>query len=124
MARGSVTKRGNLWNILYTIAPDPETGKRRQRREHGFRTKRELDTGTSLDPQKLTVAEYLEHWYETANAPNILITSAVVNERDVRLPRPCAGSGATATPATTCIPRDSPVSPPETARDEPPKKRP
>lgn len=52
MARRSVTKRGNLWNIFYTVAPDPETGKRRQRRESGFRTRREAQEHLIAAPRK------------------------------------------------------------------------
>lgn len=95
MARGSVTKRGNLWNILYTIAPDPETDKLRQRRESGFSTKREAQERLTAALREMdrhqprpTAAHrgrYLIHWYETANEPSVLVTSAVVNERDLRL---------------------------------------
>jgi len=80
MARGSVRKRGKTYSIVYELGPDPETGKRRQKREGGFRTKRdaeaaltarqrEIDTGTALDPTRLTVGDYLAHWLDTAIAP-------------------------------------------------------
>lgn len=73
--RGSVKKRPGGYTIVYDLAPDAD-GKRRQRRESGFRTKREaqerltaalreLDTGTALDPTRLTVGEYLDHWLAT-----------------------------------------------------------
>lgn len=79
MARGSLRKRGNVWTILYDVPPPPDK-KRLQRRESGFRTKREaqerltaalreVDTGTSLDPTTQTVAEYLRHWLATIVAP-------------------------------------------------------
>jgi integrase len=79
MARGSVRKRGNYYSIIYD-APATADGKRKQRRESGFATKkaaqerltaalREVDTGTSLDPTTQTVTEYLRHWLASIIAP-------------------------------------------------------
>lgn len=93
--RGSVRKRGDSWTITFDVAPDPTTGKRRQRRET-YRTKREAqsalterqrerDNGTLLDPTKMSVGEYLWHWFENENAPHVLDSTAVRNERDLRL---------------------------------------
>lgn len=73
---GSIKRRGATWTIVFDLAPEPLTGRRRQRRVGGFRTRRaaeqeltkllrERDTGSALDPTRLTVAEYLTHWLET-----------------------------------------------------------
>lgn len=73
---GSIKRRGARWTAIYDLPPDPLTGRRRQRRASGFRTRREAeqaltkllrerDTGSALDPTRLTVAEYLTHWLET-----------------------------------------------------------
>lgn len=73
---GSIKRRGATWTVVYDLAPDPLTNRRRQRRVGGFRTRREAeqeltkllrerDTGSALDPTRLTVAEYLTHWLET-----------------------------------------------------------
>lgn len=73
---GSISRRGRTWCLVYDIAPDPLTNRRRQRRVGGFRTRREAeqeltrllrerDTGTTLDPSRMTTAEYLLHWLET-----------------------------------------------------------
>jgi hypothetical protein len=80
VARGSVKKRGTAYSIVYDGPAGPD-GQRRQRRESGFRTKREaqerltaalreVDTGTSLEPSTLTVADYLRHWLATMIAPH------------------------------------------------------
>lgn len=79
--RGSVRKRGQWWTIRYDLGPDPETGQRRQQRESGFRTRREAeealtarqrerDTGTALDPTRMTTGAYLDHWLAAAIAPS------------------------------------------------------
>lgn len=73
---GSIKRRGSRWTVIYDLPADPLTGRRRQRRASGFRTRREAeqaltkllrerDTGSALDPTRLTVAEYLTHWLET-----------------------------------------------------------
>lgn len=82
MARGSVQKRPGGWSIVYDM---PVAIGRKQKRESGFRTKREaeaaltarlreVDTGTALDPTKLTVAAYLDHWLVAGNADIRAIT--------------------------------------------------
>lgn len=73
---GSIKRRGSTWALVYDLAPYPLTNRRRQRRVGGFRTRREAeqeltkllrerDTGSALDPTRLTVGEYLTHWLET-----------------------------------------------------------
>jgi hypothetical protein len=71
--RGHVRQRGtNSWAIVLDVR-DPVTGERR-RRWHSFRgSKREaqsecakliakLKSGTYLEPNKTTIAQFLEHW--------------------------------------------------------------
>ncbi len=76
--RGSVksreTKRGVVYDIVFDLGRDPVTGKRRQKRIRGFKTKKEaeaalaqaiaeVERGTYIDPAKVTVAEFLKHWF-------------------------------------------------------------
>src|SRR3954451_23889935 len=75
MARGSITRRGDSWTGFVDIAPDPRTGKRRQKRVTA-RTKREVEAliaahlahrrGAVLDSRNLTLAAFLESWTESA----------------------------------------------------------
>lgn len=73
MARGSITRRGDSWRIAVELAPDPETGKRRQRFETFRGSKKDADKRLTelqalVDHQqvgatsKMTLAEYLERW--------------------------------------------------------------
>ena len=41
--RGRVFRRGVGWSYVVDLAPDPATGRRRQRLKGGFRTRREAD---------------------------------------------------------------------------------
>jgi hypothetical protein len=63
----------NRGNWKFDLGPDPATGKRLSRHVTFRGTKREAqaelnrllnrrDEGTYVDPTKMTVAEYLEHW--------------------------------------------------------------
>jgi len=87
MARGNITKRGSTsWRLKYEAGdPDPVTGKR-QTRYVTFRgskkaaqaelTRRlaEVDTGTAVEPSRVTVAEYLRGWLDNTSdlAPKTL----------------------------------------------------
>lgn len=77
--RGSIikreTKKGPVYDIVFDLGRDPVTGKRKQKKVRGFRTKKEaeaklaelvaqVERGTYLEPSKLTVAEYLRWWLE------------------------------------------------------------
>ena len=72
---GKPFRRGNRWCVVVEMGRDPTSGKRRQEWIYGdtrrevqeAQTKllRERDTGTALDPAKMTVGEYLDHWLET-----------------------------------------------------------
>ena len=64
---GKPFKRGARWCAVFEREPDPLTGKRRQGWVYGATKKeveveltrrlRERDTGTDLDPTRMTVAE-------------------------------------------------------------------
>jgi integrase len=74
--RGSVVKRKSSWTFVVDYGVDVETGKRRQIRRSGFRTRKEaeaalrktIDTlteGTYVERSTETVGEYLARWLET-----------------------------------------------------------
>jgi integrase len=77
MARGSIEQRSpGTWSIRIELAPDPNSGKRRQKRMTFRGTKREAekrlseilhqsDTGAYVNPGKLTVKEFLHQWLDT-----------------------------------------------------------
>jgi integrase len=71
--RGSVVRRGGMWAVVIELDRDPVTGKRRQRWHSGYRTKKEaerartnllgkVDSGTYVENNRQTVAEYLTDW--------------------------------------------------------------
>lgn len=78
--RGSLRKRGDTWTAYWWIH-DAE-GKRRQRTKGGFRTKRDaqahlttvlsaVQTGTYVEPRKITVAIFLrDEWLPTLTQRN------------------------------------------------------
>ncbi len=79
--RGSVVKKGKQYYVKIELAPDPATGKRRQKWHSGFRTKKEaeraridllskFDRGEYVEATQLTVAEFFEEWL-TAIRPTV-----------------------------------------------------
>lgn len=77
--RGHVRKRGTTWSIVFDAGRDPDTGRRRQRWQGGFRTKREAESelnrqlhqveqGADAFPSNMTVAEFSERWLEHQEA--------------------------------------------------------
>jgi integrase len=72
--QGHIRQRGQRsWELKFDLGRDPVTGKRLSRYVNFKGTKREAQAelnrllnsrneGTYLDPTKMTVAEYLEHW--------------------------------------------------------------
>ena len=77
--RGSVTKRGASWSFVVDRGVDPVTGKRRQQRRSGFRTRqsaeealrhtiRQLTDGTFVERTDQTVDEYLTEWLKGLTA--------------------------------------------------------
>jgi integrase len=68
--RGSVKRRASTWGYVIDVAPDPATGKRRQRTKSGFGTRKAAEeamrkaiaagSAAGGDAQKL--ADYLDEW--------------------------------------------------------------
>lgn len=86
MMRGRVCKyegkRGDNYYIVYDLPRDPVTGERRQKKVSGFRTKREAEAelarlvnqsvaGDYIEPQTLTIGEYLDSWLESYGRTNL-----------------------------------------------------
>ncbi len=79
--RGSIKKDNNNWNVVFDLGKDPITGKRKQKRKRGFKTKKEaekymteqlnaIDKGTYFEPSEMTLSEYLDYWVENHAKPN------------------------------------------------------
>ncbi|MEW6155753.1 MAG: site-specific integrase [Actinomycetota bacterium] len=73
--RGHVRKRGTSWSIVFDAGRDPDTGRRRQRWQGGFRTKREaeaelnrqlhqVEQGADAFPSNITLADFAVRWLE------------------------------------------------------------
>ena len=71
--RGSVTKRGSSWSFVVDRGIEPTTGRRRQQRRSGFRTRKEaeealrrtissLTDGTFVERTDETIDEYFTRW--------------------------------------------------------------
>lgn len=80
MAEGSVRQRSpGSWEVKYDLGRDPQTGKRITKFKTVKGTKRDaqkelrrllttVDSGTHVDPGKMTVAEWLGEWLKEAKA--------------------------------------------------------
>ena len=79
--RGSIKKDGSSWYVAFDLGKDPLTGKRKQKRKRGFKTKKEaekflseqlnsIDKETYFEPSVLTFGEYLDYWLENYAKPN------------------------------------------------------
>src|SRR3546814_8496380 len=80
MAEGSIRQRSaGSWEIKYDLGRDPQTSKRITKFKTVGGTKRDaqkelrrllttVDTGTHVDPGKMTVAEWLAAWLKEAKA--------------------------------------------------------
>ena len=77
--RGSVTKRGSSWSFVVDRGIEPTTGRRRQQRRSGFRTRKEaeealrrtissLTDGTFVERTDETIDEYFTRWLEGLTA--------------------------------------------------------
>jgi integrase len=73
MARGRIYQRGQTWTVVVDVGRHPETRKRRQKSQGGFRTKKEaqrwltqtlgqVDQGTYVTPTRELTGEYLDRW--------------------------------------------------------------
>jgi integrase len=79
--RGTIKKEGSSWFIQFDLGKDPVTGKRKQKKKRGFKTKKEaekylseqlnaIDKGTYFEPSEMTLSEYLDYWLENHAKPN------------------------------------------------------
>ena len=81
--RGYVGRRGSTWGYVVDVAPDPSTGKRRQRTKGGFPTKKAAEeamrkaiaAGSAVGGDAQKVADYLDEWLE-AVGPRLRGTTA------------------------------------------------
>lgn len=73
--KGYVRKRGNKWSFTVDIGKDPRTGKRKQKTQSGFKTKKEaqsalaelmnnVDKGVYIEPTKRKFKEFAMHFLE------------------------------------------------------------
>ncbi|KYG28132.1 tyrosine-type recombinase/integrase [Alkalihalobacillus trypoxylicola] len=73
--KGYFRKRGNSWSFTIDVGRDPETGKRKQKTQSGFKTKKEaqsacaslidkINKGYSFDNHNVTVGQFIDHWLE------------------------------------------------------------
>jgi integrase len=86
-------KPGGEWYIIIEMGRDAD-GKRRQRWLHAptrrevleiqTKTLRERDTGTAVDPTRMTVGEFVEHYMETVARSRLRPTVFEVQMRTVR----------------------------------------
>jgi integrase len=77
--RGNITRRGaNSWRLKFDLDRDPKTGRRQTRfiTVRGTRKQAQaelarmltaLDTGTLVEPSKMTVADYMRAWLKTTS---------------------------------------------------------
>jgi hypothetical protein len=79
--KGCINKVGNSWGFTLTVGKDAN-GKRLQKRYGKYKTKKEaekacndmiyqLEHGTYVDPQNMTLEEYLKDWLKTYCKPNL-----------------------------------------------------
>lgn len=71
---GQVRKEGSTWYYVAELGNDPVTGKRKRKKQRGFKTKREAEAalvqveaevihGTYIEPSKMLFKDYLEGWF-------------------------------------------------------------
>jgi integrase len=101
--RGSVTKRGSSWSFVVDRGIDPATGRRRQQRRSGFRTRREAEEavrktiaalvdGTFVERTDQTLDEYLNSWLESlVSGQRVKAKTAHTYEECLRRVRPMIG---------------------------------
>ncbi|MGQ0430978.1 MAG: tyrosine-type recombinase/integrase [Microthrixaceae bacterium] len=97
--RGHVARRGSSWGYVIDVAPDPATGKRRQRTKSGFATKaaaedamrKAIAIGSSAGGDAQKLADYLDEWL-TAVEPRLRGTTA--SSYRIAVDRIKAGLGA------------------------------
>jgi integrase len=71
--RGTIKKEGTSWFVQYDAGKNPLTGKRKQKKKRGFKTKKEaekflseqlnsINNGTYFEPKDITLSEFLDYW--------------------------------------------------------------
>lgn len=79
--RGHIRKRGSTYSVVVDTGRD-ENGKRKQKWYSGYKTKKEaekaladiivkVEKGEYFEPEKMTLAEYLDYWLETYAKTNV-----------------------------------------------------
>lgn len=74
--KGTIRKYGSSWCYLVCIGKDPISNKYKYKRKRGFKTKKEceialaqliteINNGTLVNNEKMTISEYLDYWLET-----------------------------------------------------------
>jgi len=66
--RGSVTKRGASWSFVVDRGIDPATGRRRQQRRSGFRTRKDAEEALRRTISSLVDGTFVERTDETVDA--------------------------------------------------------
>ena len=84
---GGVRKRGSTWSYYFELGR--VSGKRKKKEKGGFKTKKEAEAalakaiseynhaGTFFEPSEITVADYLDQWYELYCKPNLKYNTLV-----------------------------------------------
>ncbi len=84
---GGVRKRGSTWSYYFELGR--VSGKRKKKEKGGFKTKKEAEAalakaiseynhaGTVFEPSEITVADYLDQWYELYCKPNLKYNTLV-----------------------------------------------
>lgn len=83
--RGSIVKRGKTYSIVFMME-DSKTGKKKQKWVGGFKTKKEaekalsealykVENGSYINPESITVSEYLTDWLKIYAEPNLSPTT-------------------------------------------------
>ena len=101
--RGSVTKRGATWSFVADRGIDPATGRRRQQRRSGFRTRKAAEDalrrtisalvdGTFVERTDETLDEYLNSWLDAITVGRrVKAKTAMTYEECLRRIRPMLG---------------------------------
>lgn len=92
--KNGILKRGSTYSYIYYIT-DPITGKNKPKMKGGFKTRAEaeeakIQTEAAImqnryrEPTKMTVSEYMTHWFENIHKPTLSPNSARGYEVNIR----------------------------------------
>lgn len=91
---GGTRKRGNTWSYYFDMGK--VNGKRNKKEKGGFRTKKEAEAalakaiaeynngGTVINPTEITVADYLNQWFDLYCKPNLKYNTQVAYLRIIQ----------------------------------------